>query len=103
MKEWIDLAIGTLITTFVGGTIAAFKKLYSRQKNVNAGLQALLYDRIFTLGRECEDKEYATLEEKRNMEYLYKPYHALGGNGPGTALYEKILNMPDRPAEQEAI
>jgi hypothetical protein len=102
LEAWENTALGALVTAFVGGTIAAIKRLYTRQKAVSAGLQAILYDRIFTIGRECEDKGYATIEEKRNLEYLYRPYHALGGNGTGTQLYKKVLAMPDRP-EQEAV
>ncbi len=28
-----------------------------------------------------------------NIEYLYRGYHALGGNGTGTELYERVKEL----------
>ena len=30
----------------------------------------------------------------RNLEYLYRSYHALGGNGTGTELYNRAKGLP---------
>ena len=32
----------------------------------------------------------------KNVEYLYKSYHALGGNGTGTELYTRAKALPIR-------
>ena len=32
----------------------------------------------------------------KNLEYLYKSYHALGGNGTGTELYNRAKALPIR-------
>ena len=32
----------------------------------------------------------------RNLEYLYRSYHALGGNGTGTELYNRAKALPIR-------
>jgi hypothetical protein len=100
MPSWINTAIGALATAFVGVIIASFKNIWRKQKAENEGLQALLHDRIFSICGDCENKGYATIEEKRNLQYLYDPYHALGGNGTGTNYYKQTLNMPDKPAER---
>lgn len=50
---------------------------------------ALLHDSLF---RNCEQyikRGEITVNELENLETLYASYHALGGNGTGTALYEK--------------
>lgn len=98
---WMNAVFGALAAAIFGSMIASIKRLFTRTKAENAGLQALLHDRIFSICGKCENKGYATIEEKRNLEYLYNPYHALGGNGTGTRYYEQTQNMPDKPAEQE--
>lgn len=43
-------------------------------------------------------------DDRSNLEYLYKPYKALGGNGTGESLYKKCLELPltaDRNKEKE--
>ncbi|MFT9055467.1 MAG: hypothetical protein ABF449_02410 [Ethanoligenens sp.] len=69
-------------------------KLKSEQSNIRDGLLALLHDRIYSGYAACESQGYATVEDLRNIEYLYKPYHALGGNGTGTELFERVKSMP---------
>ena len=34
------------------------------------------------------------MEDRSNLEYLYKPYKALGGNGTGESLYQRCLALP---------
>ena len=36
-----------------------------------------------------------------NLEYMFRPYKALGGNGTGEELYNRCLALPYEPAEQE--
>ena len=73
------------------------------QKNLKAGMMALLHDSIYRECGECEGKQFATVDDLKNIEYLYGPYHALGGNGTGTVLYERIKKLPAAPAQEENI
>lgn len=73
-----------------------------QQKDIKDGLLALMHDRIFAIYAECEQKHYASVEEIRNLEYLYLPYHALGGNGTGTELYDRVKKMPTEPPKETA-
>lgn len=122
MLNWL---IQNGFSTILGAAITALgfvvKAVWARQKKqtdeqdekqqtqkeeqdaMKAGMLALLHDRIFSIYDYCKCKECATVEDIRNLDYLYKPYHELGGNGTGTELYERIKDMPDIPAEQEAI
>ena len=34
------------------------------------------------------------MEALKNIEYLYNAYHALGGNGTGTELYQRVQKLP---------
>jgi len=101
MRLWVEAAISALAAATVGTLLAFLKYIWSRQKAQSAqqeaikeGMLALMHDRIFNIYAECQRKKYATVEEIRNVEYLYQPYHSLGGNGTGTELYERIKKMP---------
>lgn len=108
MQDWAKALVSALAAAVVGALTGAVKHLYSRQKAqaarqeaVEEGLQALLHDRIFSIYIECRDKRYASVEDMRNLEYLYRPYHNLGGNGTGTELYERVKDMPTEPPRKE--
>ncbi len=54
----------------------------------------MLHDRLYQGCRyHIRNGEIADGEMK-NMEYLYKDYHALGGNRTGTELYNRIKKLP---------
>ena len=55
---------------------------------------ALLHDRIYQACSFFIARGYCTPEDRSNLEYLYKPYKALGGNGTGESLYNKCLELP---------
>lgn len=84
----------------------AFHHLRSRQKAqeieqaaIKEGMLALLYDRIYSIYQGCSRKGYAAVDDIKNLEYLYRPYHALGGNGTGTELFERVKKMPTEPPQ----
>ena len=106
--DWVKAVAGAVASAVVAGFATAVKHLYARQKAqekrqaaVEEGLQALLHDRIYSAYAYCAQKGFATVDDIKNLEYLYRPYHELGGNGTGTELFERIKKMPDRPAEKE--
>ncbi|MBQ6627982.1 MAG: hypothetical protein IJH65_04120 [Methanobrevibacter sp.] len=50
-----------------------------------------------SLLNECEKyikRGYATVEQKAAISSQYSSYHALGGNGFMTTLYEQVMNLP---------
>lgn len=92
-------AITSLLSAICGWALRAAISQKKEQKSIKAGVVALIHDRLYTSYEEYSHRQplpFATVEEIRNAEYLYKPYHALGGNGTGTELYERIMNMPSR-------
>lgn len=104
METWIRAVITAIVGAAAAALTAAVKHLYSKQKKqgkrqdaVEDGLRGLLHDRIHERYHECERKGYADIHDRENMELLYEPYHALGGNGTGTALYTKMQALPTAP------
>ena len=107
MQDWAKTLISALAASIVAVLGGAIKHIWNRQKEqaarqeaVEEGLQALLHDRIFAIYAECRGKGYASLEDMRNLEYLYRPYHNLGGNGTGTEIYERVKAMPTEPPKK---
>lgn len=78
------------------------KEQQERQGTIEGGILALLHSQLYRECGECEKKKYANVDDLRNLEYLYKPYHALGGNGTGTTLYERVKKLPGEQTEWEA-
>jgi hypothetical protein len=108
LPDWLKAAIGALGAAFIAAVTAAVKHLWTKQKQqaarqaaIEDGILALLHDRIYSEYAACKAKKFASVDDLRNLEYLYRPYHALGGNGTGTELFERVKRMPDKPAEQE--
>lgn len=102
-KYWLEALFGVL----TGALGAAFgrmrrrlKRQAERQEAVEEGVRALLHDRIYSAYAECREKGYADVNDLKNLEYLYRPYHALGGNSTGTELFERVKKMPVSPAER---
>lgn len=105
---FIQYILPTLAGTAIGAGGWALRKIVKRQKEqedeqkaIKDGMLALLHDRIFSIYASCHDRGCASIEEIRNVEYLYHPYHKLGGNGTGTELYERIKDMPCPSKAQE--
>jgi hypothetical protein len=108
MQDWAKAALASVTAAVVAAFTGALKYLYSRQKAqtarqeaVEEGVQGLLHSELYKECGVCEKKGFATADDLKNLEYLYKPYHALGGNGTGTVLYERVKKLPGSPAEKE--
>ena len=44
----------------------------------------------------CIQQGWIDASGLKNLEYLYQSYHALGGNGTGTELYNRAKALPIR-------
>ena len=93
---WLEFAF-TLIVTFLSFLI---KRLYSKlkqelttQKLLKEGMIAILHDRLYQLCTKFIEKGEITVDELENLEYLYKSYNNLGGNGTGTALFNRCKDL----------
>ena len=93
LEYWVDFLFGVIIA----GMSLAYKKLAKKVKEaeyVKEGVLAMLHDRLFQAGRYYIAKNEITLDELKNVEYLYNGYHNLGGNGTGTEIWERVKNLP---------
>lgn len=68
-----------------------------KQKDIESAQSRLLiglaHDRILSLTDALVKRGNITLKEKRNLEYLYKPYKEAGGNGDCKIGYEACQKL----------
>ena len=57
-------------------------------------LLGLGHDKIVYLTDRCVRRGAITLKEKRNLEFLARPYFEAGGNGDGKIGYEACQKLP---------
>lgn len=83
------------------GLLTAYRRLAKRvkedeaeRKAIKAGLLAILHDRIYQACQRYLEQGWIDTSGLRNIECLYRNYHALGGNGTGTELYTRAKSLP---------
>lgn len=67
----------------------------ARVSAIQEGLKTELFESLHQLWRECYiEQHYATLDQKNRADKIYQVYHDFSGNGPGTRIYNEIINLP---------
>lgn len=96
LEYWLEFAF-TLIVTFLSFLIkrlySKFKQELTTQKLLKEGMIAMLHDRLYQLCTKFIEKGEITVDELENLEYIYKSYNNLGGNGTGTALFNRCKDL----------
>lgn len=99
--EWLFVIISALLGF-------GYRQITKRQKEENEksaalhdGVLALLHDRLYQACRYHLGRGYCGLDDRDNLEYMFRPYKALGGNGTGEELYNRCLALPYALEERE--
>lgn len=101
VQDFILPVIVTLLGSGVWTFLIEFMKLRSEkasaEKKMLLGLgHDVLYQRLtFYL-----DRGYIEPDELQNVEFVFIPYTALGGNGVIKVLYEKVLELPTKKGNE---
>lgn len=97
----LTAAISAVVSSLVAILKAGGKKAIERteaekasDEAMRAGMRALLWRELQTIHAHAMDQGGLTVAERRHLESVYSAYHALGGNGTGTRLFEDAMNMP---------
>ena len=88
IQYWAEWAFGLMAGAFVAVVV--------KYKAMKEGLLAILHDRIYQACQFYLAQGYVDMVGLKNVEYLYHSYHALGGNGTGTELYNRVKALPIR-------
>lgn len=94
MPLWAQI-IMTLLSALLasGGLWAIISKKLDTKTAEDHMLLGLAHDRIFQLCKHYIAEGSISVEEFRNLEYLYKPYEELGGNGTAKLLFEEVKKV----------
>ena len=89
--------LGSGVWTFSIELIKLRSEKASAEKKMLLGLgHDVLYQRLtFYL-----DRGYIEPDELQNVEFVFRPYTALGGNGVIKVLYEKVLELPTKSGDK---
>jgi hypothetical protein len=104
-KMRTDLIVAVIVAVFAStGFWTLINTIYqnnAKSKTAErAALVALLHDRIYGLSQEYIERGFVTIEEYDNLNYLWEPYSALGGNGTGKKLVDQV-NKLDMKGEEK--
>lgn len=87
--HWMEWAIGLLSIGW-----GYLVKKVTEYKSIKSGLLAIMHDRLYQSCRYYIKQGYIDTSGLTNLEYLYRSYHNLGGNGTGTELYNRAKALP---------
>ena len=94
----ILIAIFKKINQSRGETEAHAKKARdeteTRLKNLEYANVVILHDKIY---KQCTDflgAGWISVDDLENLEYLWRGYSKLGGNGTGETLYREVQQLP---------
>lgn len=85
----------TVVGTLISGIILSFVGyMFKTVKGLVISTLAMSHDKLYKYAEFCILTGQITVSEMENLENIYKGYHALGGNGTGTELFEKCKELP---------
>lgn len=91
-----------------GILLEVFRRLFvkiqaneNKTKAIQAGVQALLRDRLIAEYNEAIRKGYARIYDKENFENMYVQYHSLGVNGVMDEIRDKYRTLPTEKEEKQ--
>lgn len=99
VKYWLEFGFFLITSALTASSTYFWKQNKARKSEQNAvklGIQALLRNGIIEQYNKYMDKKYIPIYAMDNVEAMYKQYHALGGNGTITELYEDLKQLPHR-------
>ena len=97
-----ELIIG-LIVACMGSSgltaivLAVLQRRWAKADKMDAvvdGLKVLTVDRVRYLGRSYINAHSITLDDKENLEDMYRAYKALGGNGHLETVMDEVERLP---------
>jgi hypothetical protein len=93
IKYWLQFIFSLISVAITSGFIWLFNYLI----NIGRSIRALMHDRLYCLCPIYMKQGWCSIEDKRNLEYLYKPYKFFRGNGTAEGMYNTCQALPIQP------
>lgn len=97
IKYWVQWLFGLICAALLAGYRRLAKRVKEQEeerKAIKAGMLAILHDRLYQACTYYMAQGYIDTAGLKNLEYIYRAYHSLGGNGTGTELYNRTKSLP---------
>ena len=102
MQTIITAVVSALTSSGVVSLVLYFLQRRDKKKEKEESMESatskmllgLGHDRILSITDRLVKRGSITLKEKRNLEYLWKPYNDLGGNGDCKIGYDACQKLP---------
>ena len=95
---FITAIVSSLASALVASIISSSKSRIKKEKQtleaLNAGMRALLWRELNDIHKEAIADGGMSPDSRHNAEEVYNAYHAIGGNGTGTRIYEEAMKLP---------
>jgi hypothetical protein len=101
IKYWLNALFG-LAVAVLGTVCIRLKSRLSMYEVMKQAILALLHDRLYEACKFNIQRGWASIEDKRNLEYMFVPYSKMGGNGTCKIMYERCQELPYEPANYVA-
>lgn len=108
--------LAVVITAFITATISSLvslivtngkrareqtKALQEKDRKLEEGVQSLLRAEIIRQNEKRIEAGYCPIYAKEALTTEYNAYHALGGNGTMTVLYNETMRLPEHPPKTQ--
>ncbi len=92
MEALVTILVSVLASS---GVWAVVMKIMDKRDVKTQMLIGLGHDRIMYLGKSYIDRGYITSTEYENLvDYLYRPYELMGGNGSAKRIIDEVKKLP---------
>lgn len=92
LEAFVTILVSVLASSGVWAVVIKFMDKKDARTQMLIGLG---HDRIMYLGTSYIERGYITSEEYENLvDYLYRPYELMGGNGSAKRVVEEIKKLP---------
>lgn len=86
--------VGAIVASVISVAKAKANDHGDHQQAMSEGMSALLWRELKNIHVAAVNNGGMTLEERRQLEYVYSAYSGLGYNGTGKRLYEESMETP---------
>lgn len=97
----ITSAVSCTVNFVLGGALALLaakrRGMMKREKAIREGLQCLLRNQLIEYHEKYTERNVCPIYVKEAARRGYDAYHALGGNGVVTKLFEDLMALPEEP------
>lgn len=99
VKYWVEWLFG-LIIAGMGVIYKQLKSNINQNKAVKDGIKGILHNEIIYRCKKILIIGYVTPDDLEELEYLFKPYKELQGNGTAEKLINRVYQLPMKEMEE---